>query len=142
MLEITEKEINGATWKTRELDGETALMLGLDIMQVVAPALSMAGKSYDPEKGLLDQKIDVEAIVKELLSRITTEKARSIIVRLLAETWKMEARENGTVEVSCRDHFKTLFAGKRLTRDLLPVVVFVFRENFGDFSGLASITGR
>jgi hypothetical protein len=142
MLETYEKEINGSTWKTRELGGKIALKLALDIMQVAAPAMAEAAKGYDKTKGALQQEINVGAVINSLISNIDTPKAESIINRLLAETWKLEQAEHGTVEMLCRDKFDHLFAGKRLMTDLVPVLRFVFESNFGDFSGLASITGR
>lgn len=141
-MQIAEKEINGATWKTKELDGETGLSLALDIMQLVAPAMAQGAKGFDKNKGLMDQSIDPSSVINELMKNFSTEKTKQIIKRMLSNTWKMDERENGTVEMMCSEHFKTLFAGKRLTKDLIPVLLFVFQENFGDFSGLASITGR
>jgi hypothetical protein len=140
-MQIIDKEINGATWKTRELDGDTALTLALEIMQVVGPALAAAGKGHVKGKGVLEQEINIEAVISELMKNFSTDKAKKIINSMLSETWKMEQREHGMVETRCAQHFKTLFAGKRLTKDLIPVLRFVFEENFGGFSGLSSITG-
>lgn len=141
-MKIFEKKINGSLWKTKELDGDSALTLALDILQLVAPTLAVAGKNYKKDKDFLDQEIKIENVIHELFKDFSTEKTRSIIKRLLAETWKLDARESGTVEMRCADHFDKLFAGKKIFKDLIPVLKFVFQENFSNFSELTSFTSQ
>lgn len=141
-MKIFEKTINGSLWKTKELDGDSALTLALDILQLVAPTLAVAGKNYKKDKDFLDQEIKIENVVQELFKDFSTEKTQSIIKRLLAETWKLDNRDSGLVELRCADHFDKLFAGKKIFKDLIPVLKFVFQENFSSFSELASFTNQ
>ena len=136
-MQIFDKEINGSLWKTKELDGDTALTLAIEIMQIVGPALSTASKNWNGKKSLLDQTLDPSAIVKELLAQMQVDKTKSIIKRMLSETWKCEERANGFVESKASERFGELFRGKKLVTDLFPVLLFVFKTNFGDFSQLA-----
>lgn len=139
-MQIFEQEINGSLFKTVELDGESGLTLALDIMQVVGPALAQATSGWDSSKSALEQNLDVSTIIKSLLANMSTDKTKSIIKRLLATTFKCEQREHGTVELRLADKFADIFRGKKLTTDLFPVLMFVFKVNFGDFSLLAGFT--
>jgi len=141
-MQIFEELIVNETWKTKELDGDTALSLALEIMQIIGPALATASSSFDSNKELMEQSLNIPSIVSALMSNFNTGKVTSIIKRLLQNTWKLDVREHGTVEVRAVDNFSSLFAGKKVITHLPKVLFFVISTNFGNFSNLVDFTSH
>ena len=141
MIEEFEKEINGRIFKVREFDGETALEIVTDMLQMVAPALASASKDFDKDKPMLDQKLDVTGIVQNLASSLHTPKVKALVKRILSNTTLEDQRENGTFPVNVSNDFNKVFTARTLLKDLPPLLGFIIKENFGGFSGLTAYIG-
>lgn len=139
-METKTKTINGREWRTTELGGEQALDIASELLKLLAPALAEAGKGYDQSKDMLDQTIDASSVINGLMKNWNTQGVKSLIKQMLSKTHVEDVRENGTVPMNAADKFDAVFSGKKLLRDLPPVLMFVFEENFGDFSQLTSFT--
>jgi len=137
-LETFTTEINGRTFEVREFDGETALELVTDMLQLAAPMLAGAGKKYDSSKALTEQEVDIDAMVSNLSVSLSTPKVKGLVMRLLKNTILHDQRPDGTFPVIVDSNFKTVFTARNLLKDLPPLLSFVIRENFGGFSGLVS----
>lgn len=141
MIETFEKEINGRIFKVREFDGETALEIVTDMLQMVAPALASASKGFNQDKSVLEQDLDVTGIVQNLASSLHTPKVKALVKRILSNTTLEDQRENGTFPVNVSKDFNQVFTARTLLKDLPPLLGFIIKENFGGFSGLTAYIG-
>ena len=141
MIETFEKEINGRVFKVCEFDGETALEIVTDMLQMVAPALASASKGFDKDKPMLEQELDITGIVQSLASSLHTPKVKALVKRVLSNTTLEDQRENGTFPVNVSKDFNQVFTARTLLRDLPPLLGFIIKENFGGFSGLTAYIG-
>lgn len=138
MIETFEKEINGRTFEVREFDGETALEIVTDMLQMVAPALAAAGQGFDAGKPISEQSLDTTAIVQGLAGSLHTPKVKALVKRILSNTTLQDQREHGTFPVNASRSFNDVFTARTLLKDLPPLLMFIISENFGGFSGLTA----
>lgn len=138
---MAERKIGGSVYKTAPMLATQALILQARLARVIGPAVSklpgiLASRS---ESATLEQKAqaDADAIgaITEIFARCEPEE----IARLVKDVAEiaMVQRASGTYEPV---DFDLDFTGK--LGDVIPVVIFVLAEQFGDFFSGALASGR
>jgi hypothetical protein len=135
---MAEKKINGRTFKTSPLLATAAIVLQARLANVAGPALSRFGEIFagaGPNASAEDKaRANGAAIAAfcDIFSK-TDPHALAALVKDIVETAQIQ-RPSGYDAID----FDGDFSGEHL-KDVIPVGVWVLREQFGDFfSGLTA----
>lgn len=129
---MAEKRINGRTFRVEPMLATKAIVLQARILKLLGPAMSKLG---DVMKGHGDDKTAEQkeasnaaamAAISEIFNRIEPESVAELM-RDVVEVAQIK-RESGTYDQCDLDGDFTNHQG-----DIIPVVVFVLREQFGHF---------
>lgn len=131
---MAEKKINGRTFKTEPMLATQALVLQARLFKALGPAVArigdvMAGYGTDKTD---EQKAKSNMAAVGALTEIFTQSNPEDMANLVKDVVEVAQikRDSGVYENCDLDGD---FTGKQ--KDLIPVVAFVLREQFGDFFG-------
>lgn len=136
---MAEKKINGRTFRTEPLLATQALTLQARLFKAIGPALNRFGEvmqGYGKDKSE-EEKAKSNAAALRALTDIFTQSNPNEIANLIKDIVEVAQikRDSGVYE-QC--DFDGDFTGKQ--KDIIPIVLFVLREQFGDFfSGLPGL---
>lgn len=136
---MTEKKINGRTFRTEPLLATQAIVLQARLFKTLGPAIShlgeiMQGRAADAteEQKARSNAAAISALA-DIFSKANPEELAGLVKEVI-ETAQIR-RPSGNYE-TC--DFDGDFTGHQ--KDVLPVVAFVLREQFADFfSGLPGL---
>jgi hypothetical protein len=138
---MAEKQINGRTFKVEPLLATRAIRLQARLFRLAGPAISRLGdimQGYGTDK-TEEQKMQSNVAAMAAFSAIfadTDPDELAMLIQELVETAQLK-RPSGTYDMVDMDGDLTGHS-----QDLIPLVVFVLREQFGDFfSGLLELGG-
>lgn len=131
---MAEKKINGRTFKTEPMLATQALVLQARLFKALGPAVSRIGdvmQGYGSDK-TEEQKQRSNMAAVAALTEIFTQSNPEDIAQLVKDVVEVAQikRDSGNYDHCDLDGD---FTGRQ--KDLIPVVAFVLREQFGDFFG-------
>lgn len=138
---MSERKINGKTYKVEPLLASDALRLQMRLMRAIGPALGhlsalLDGASDDASQEAKD-KSNAAAItaLSSIISSLEPDDAVDL-VRSVVEIAAVQApsKEWRTLDLDGDFHGNL--------KEIIPVATFVLKEQFGDFFGAALASGR